>query len=187
MAIKNREGLKEYPAYYEAWRAMHRRCYNATHPEYPLYGGQGVTVCPEWHFDNTKGYLNYINWIMEQPNSDKLKQGWVVSRVRIMGNFAPSNCDIVTRQVSSQRRRTVKLTQGIIVEVRRAVKEDPSITYESLVTKYGFGTKAFWCRMLKGKSWDNMNAFEQPVDKTALLKARKSVEDQRTKDVAACV
>ena len=35
-------------ALYKRWKKMRARCKNGTCPDYPLYGGRGITVCPEW-------------------------------------------------------------------------------------------------------------------------------------------
>jgi hypothetical protein len=33
---------------YDAWASMKRRCLTPTHPEWPNYGGRGITVCDRW-------------------------------------------------------------------------------------------------------------------------------------------
>lgn len=33
---------------YRRWRHMLDRCTNPNHPKFALYGGRGITVCPEW-------------------------------------------------------------------------------------------------------------------------------------------
>lgn len=161
----------QYPEYYPAWLAMNRRCHNRRNREYEHYGALGVTVCDAWHFGNDKGYLNYVNWLLTQPNCEKLQKGWVVARrVIVGGSYTPENCEIVTRQTSSQRRRTSKFTNELVVEARRLVRQDPSITLKTLRDKYGFGTEACWSRMLSSVNWDNVNAIEPPINIRALRK-----------------
>ena len=45
---------------YGTWRQMNRRCNDPDADNYYLYGGAGVTVCPEWHWDNKDGLANFV-------------------------------------------------------------------------------------------------------------------------------
>lgn len=173
---KERQGRQEYPEYYPAWLAMNRRCNNTKNREYKDYGGKGVKVCEAWHFLNDSGYLNYVNWIMTQPDWKKLKLGSVVARKEIEGDYAPENCEIVTRQVSSQRRSTADFSSELVVEVRRYVRKNPATTLKELRDLYGFGTEASWSRMLSGRGWDNINAIEPPVDLRACRREQKTTQ-----------
>jgi hypothetical protein len=179
MAKQERAGREQYPEYYTAWLAMNRRCYNEKHRDYKDYGAKGVKVCPQWHIDNEKGYLNYVNWIIEQPNHERLLKGWVVSRVKTNGDYTPENCDIVTRQESTQRRRTTSFRPELVVEARRLVRQDPSITLKILCDRYGFGTEACWSRMLSGKGWDNIDAIEPPITNIWELRRQNKVTASR--------
>lgn len=182
---KEREGRQEYPEYYPAWLAMNRRCNNTKNREYPEYGGKGVKVCEAWHFLNDQGYLNYVNWIMEQPDRAKLKNGSVVARKKMEGDYTPENCEIVSRQVSSQRRRTSNFTPELVVAARRYVRKNPLTTLKDLCDRYGFGTEANWSRMLAGVGWDNINALEPPVNLRQLRRDQNNEQqDQRTCELA---
>ncbi len=173
MAKKERVGREQYPAWYQQWTAMARRCGNKKNRDYPNYGAKGIKVCKEWTPEEDKGYLNYVNWILTQPNHAKLASGWVVSRIDMTGDYSPENCDICTRQTSSQRRLFVRITAETVAEVRRLVRKDPTITLKTLVDQYGFGTEACWSRALSGKIWTNANE-EAPLDKRELMRLHKS-------------
>src|SRR5574337_1150789 len=34
---------------HRTWSKILARCYNVNSPDYPDYGGRGITVCDEWH------------------------------------------------------------------------------------------------------------------------------------------
>lgn len=74
---------------YGVWCAIKRRCYNASVPEYHLYGGRGITMCDEWK-DN---YEAFRNW----ATSNGYKEGAVrgectIDRIDCDGNYTPDNC-----------------------------------------------------------------------------------------------
>lgn len=187
MAKKERKGREQYPQWYQQWTAMYRRCYNKKNRDYPNYGAKGIKVCREWSPQEENGYLNYVDWILAQPNHKKLETGWVISRVNTSKDYSPTNCDIVTRQVSSQRRHTVLFTARRVIRARRLVKADPKITLKSLVALYGFGTEACWSRALSGVQWDNVDRIEAPLDLRELRRLQKTPEPIRDQDELACV
>lgn len=45
---------------YSPWKSMNERCNNPKDSCFHLYGGAGVTVCPEWHQNNPNGIKNFI-------------------------------------------------------------------------------------------------------------------------------
>lgn len=42
---------------YRSWLSMNQRCYDPKHPDYPLYGGRGVTTEPDWR--GRGGFLRF--------------------------------------------------------------------------------------------------------------------------------
>lgn len=187
MAKKERKGREQYPQWYQQWTAMYRRCYNKKNKDYPNYGAKGITVCREWTPQEEKGYLNYVDWILSQPNHVMLEKGWVISRINTIKEYSPLNCDIVTRQVSTQRRQTVKFTARRVIRARRLVKSDISITLKSLIARFGFGTEAAWSRALTGVQWGNVNHIEAPLVIRELRRLQKTTEPIRDQNELACV
>src|ERR1039457_6514734 len=48
-------GLSGHPLY-PIWDGMHGRCYRKGNGSYPYYGGNGITVCFDWH-----QFINFYN------------------------------------------------------------------------------------------------------------------------------
>lgn len=189
MAKKERKGREQFPQWYQQWTAMYRRCYNKKNKDYPKFGAKGITVCREWTPQEENGYLNYVNWILSQPNHAMLEKGWVVSRIDVTKEYSPLNCDIVTRQVSTQRRRNVKFTARHVIRARRLVKADPTITLLALSVRFGYGTEAAWSRALSGVQWDNVDRIEAPLDTHAVWEMRRQHKPEpiRDQNELACV
>jgi hypothetical protein len=187
MAKKERKGREQFPQWYQQWTAMYRRCYNKKNKDYPKFGAKGITVCREWSPQEEDGYLNYVNWILSQPNHALLEKGWVVSRIDTAKEYSPLNCDIVTRQVSTQRRQSVKFTARHVIRARRLVKRDLSITLKSLAARFGFGTEAAWSRALTGVQWNNVDCIEAPLDIRELRRLEKTTEPTIDQHELACV
>ena len=55
------KGLKHgyfHEPWYSSYKAMMERCYLPSNGNYKRYGGNGVTVCEEWH-----NIHNFANWV----------------------------------------------------------------------------------------------------------------------------
>lgn len=96
-----------------AWKAMIQRCTNPKSEKWPLYGGRGISVCPEWRH-SYKAFLEHIgprpsaqHSVDRYPNND--------------GNYEPGNVRWATR---SQQRRNTRVT--VFIELngeRRPMRE----------------------------------------------------------------
>lgn len=58
-------GLSRTPEYY-AWCNIVQRCYNENNPEYPNYGGRGITVCDEYRYD----FMKFFTDIGKRPSEN---------------------------------------------------------------------------------------------------------------------
>lgn len=76
-----REGRAKPSKTYQAWGAMHTRCYNPKTKNYKYYGGKGVIVCERWH-----RFENFLEDMGEAP------VGLSLDRIRSSGNYEKTNC-----------------------------------------------------------------------------------------------
>lgn len=80
--IHERHGMCKSPAYY-CWAMMKNRCYNESSNRYYLYGGRGITVCPQW----LHSFSTFIKDIGERPSPRH-----TIEREDSNGNYCPENC-----------------------------------------------------------------------------------------------
>jgi hypothetical protein len=74
---------------------MRARCTRATHPSYPLYGGRGITVCPEW--DSFERFLEDVG---QRPDPSLS-----LDRVDNDRGYEPGNVRWATRAEQAANRR----------------------------------------------------------------------------------
>ena len=80
---------------YRSWAGMLSRCRDKAHPDYPRYGGRGITVTPEW-----EDYTTFKEWAILHG----WHKGLSIDRVDINGGYNPNNCEWVTQSENVKRR-----------------------------------------------------------------------------------
>lgn len=85
------------------WKGILTRITNKNCKDYKYYGGRGINICDEW-----MTFTNFYQWAINNGYNDKL----VIDRIEVNGNYEPSNCRFITRQISSQNTRK-KTDRGI--------------------------------------------------------------------------
>lgn len=84
---------------YGVYKAMLDRCYDSKNPMYKHYGGKGVTVCDEWKND----YDAFAAWAFSSGyDKDAKFQECTIDRIKLNGNYEPSNCRWVTNKKQQQ-------------------------------------------------------------------------------------
>lgn len=72
-----------YPLAHKSHESMLQRCYNTNSPDYPRYGGRGITVCDRWRLD----FYYFLADLGDRPG-----YSYTLDRIDPNGNYEPSNC-----------------------------------------------------------------------------------------------
>jgi hypothetical protein len=83
---------------YDVWVAMVYRCTVHTDINYKNYGGRGIGVCERW--------MEVSNFIEDMYPS--FMEGLSIDRIDNDGNYEPSNCRWVTKEVQTRNTRRLR-------------------------------------------------------------------------------
>lgn len=77
---------EKHPLAHKSWDSMKQRCNNPNAPDYPRYGGRGITICKEW--DKFTAFLAD----MGDPPVNIHGERATLNRINNDGNYEKSNC-----------------------------------------------------------------------------------------------
>ena len=125
--------------------SMYCRCYYPSTNGYQRYGGRGIKMCDEW-INNPQ---SFYDWAVNNGYESNL----TIDRINVNGNYEPSNCRWVTKEIQDNNRRTNrKLTyKGITKNLSQWAKE------------YNISPTTLCDRLKAGKTLDE--ALNKPVIK----------------------
>jgi hypothetical protein len=89
-------GMRDTPTYV-SWRAMKQRCENQNNNRYAIYGGRGISYCPEW-----QTFEGFFASMGERPGG---KREYSIDRIDPDGNYEPANCRWATRSEQEHNKR----------------------------------------------------------------------------------
>lgn len=143
---------------YVAWANIIKRCTNPQHPEYPNYGGRGISVCERWQGES--GAQNFIaDMGIPEP-------GLSIDRINNNGNYEPGNCRWATTiQQARNNRRNVVLTHN-----------GETMTMAAWSEKTGICQRTIRARLLE-YGWPVGRVLTEPVNekcRTSFCKAKRA-------------
>jgi len=108
---------------YHTWCSIKARCYNRNNKEYILcYGSKGIKMCDEWK----NSFIIFREWALNNGYSDNL----TIDRINGNGNYEPSNCQWITKNLNSQKTSRNKLNLEIARKIRGIYKISNLSTYD---------------------------------------------------------
>lgn len=132
-------GLSKTPVY-SSWLTMRKRCYNEQSPDYPTYGGRGISVCDRW--------MSFENFYADMGNKPA---GLSLERCDVNGDYTPENVVWADAKTQANNRRS-----NVILE--HAGKKQ---TMQQWCDELGLKIGTVWARLNRG--WSTDKALTQEV------------------------
>lgn len=109
---------------YRTWQGMKRRCLNTALPDYPDYGGRGITVAPEW----ISSFPAFLSHIGRRPSAKHS-----INRINNDGNYEPGNVEWSTsvEQANNRRKRKPRTASRTPLQRRSDACAQPSLVNRS--------------------------------------------------------
>lgn len=88
-----------YPAEYQVWKSIRRRCNSKLSRDYPRYGGRGITICGRW-----KEFANFLDDMGCRPSRNHQ-----IERRDNNAGYSPDNCKWATPKEQARNRSSNRI------------------------------------------------------------------------------
>lgn len=113
-----RQQCKDVPKYWhQLWRCVTWRCYNPRNENYKNYGARGIAVYSAW-IDSSRGCHNFYQDLSSTIGEKPSKQH-SIDRIDNDRGYYPDNLKWSTPREQSKNRRSVKLTDKQVAQIRQ--------------------------------------------------------------------
>jgi len=133
---------------YSSWSSMKDRCLNKKSKDYPLYGGNGITICTEW-IDSFEAFYKDMG---EKP------KGTSIDRINNSLGYSKENCRWATHS-QQQRNKTMSckwLINGVLYETLLEAATAHKVKKPTIV-KWVDG----WIDKRRNKQWSPKNGCKR--------------------------
>ncbi len=106
---KNTQAGESRSIEYRTWASIQTRCFNPRNAGAENYIGRGITMCARW-----KG--SYAAFVADMGRRPSPKHS--IDRIDNDKGYEPGNCKWATKAEQSRNRRSVKLSEHDVVDIR---------------------------------------------------------------------
>jgi hypothetical protein len=124
----------------QKWRDMKDRCYNTNNKHYKDYGGRGIFVCRRWR----KSFVKFFDDMGNCP------EGQSIERIDNDLSYGPWNCCWESSRKQSYNRRSNKLKESYISEIKELKKSGKTNVW--IANKFEVDPSGI-SRIVNGKAW----------------------------------
>jgi hypothetical protein len=120
---------------------MIRRCHNSNHHAFKDYGARGIQVCDKW-----RTFEGFFDDMGNQPN------GMTLERKDNSAGYSKDNCKWATVTEQARNRRSTKLSESKVVEIKRMLEN--RVSQSAIAEQFGV-TRSAIGHISCGATWRN--------------------------------